>query len=136
MPLLESSGDRSLSLLSADQSGVQQQGSVVAWGPVPLKTTEWGELARSRVLGSLWTRSFDTPSEITQNHEVPPSGGTPARHQRQDQGPPTPKGGCTGMLVYEIEGRGPFFPFGGTATYTPQKYAQSTQLVERITIFF
>ena len=35
VPLLESSGDRSLSLLSADQSGVQQQGSVVAWGPVP-----------------------------------------------------------------------------------------------------
>ena len=58
--------DRSLSLLSADQSGVQQQGSVVAWGPVPLKTTEWGELARPRVLGSSWTRSFDTPSEITQ----------------------------------------------------------------------
>ena len=51
VPLLESSGDRSLSLLSADQSGVQQQGSVVAWGPVPLKTTEWGELARPRVLG-------------------------------------------------------------------------------------
>ena len=52
------------------------------------------------------------------------------------QGPRTPKGGCTGVLVYEIEGRGPFFAFGGMATYTPQKYmyAQSTQLVERITM--
>ena len=50
------------------------------------------------------------------------------------QGPGTPKGGCTGVLVYEIEGRGPFFSIGGMATYTPQKYAQSTQLVERITM--
>ena len=48
------------------------------------------------------------------------------------QGPRTPKGGCTGVLVPEMEGRGPFFSFGGMATYTPQKYAQSTQLVERI----
>jgi hypothetical protein len=37
VPLLESSGDRSLSLLSADQSGVLQQDSVVAWAPGPLK---------------------------------------------------------------------------------------------------
>ena len=49
-----------------------------------------------------------------------------------DQGPRTPKGGCTGVLVPEMEGRGPFFYFGRVATYTPQKYAQSTQLVERI----
>ena len=50
------------------------------------------------------------------------------------QGPRTPQGGCTGVLVYEIEGRGPFCCFGRVATYTPQKYAQSTQLVERITM--
>ena len=54
------------------------------------------------------------------------------------QGPVTPKGGCTGVcigvLVYEMEGRGPFFPFARVVTYTPQKYAQSTQLVERITM--
>ena len=50
------------------------------------------------------------------------------------QGPRTPKGGCTGVLVPEMEGRGPFFYFGRLAAYTPQKYAQSTQLVERITM--
>ena len=32
------------------------------------------------------------------------------------QGPRTPKGGCTGVLVYDMEGRGPFFPFGRVAT--------------------
>ena len=50
------------------------------------------------------------------------------------QGPRTPKGGCTGVLVSEMEGRGPFFNFARVVTYTPQKYAQSTQLVERITM--
>ena len=38
----------------------------------------------------------------------------------REQGPVTPKGGCTGVLVYEIEGRGPFFCFGRVATYTRQ----------------
>ena len=33
-----------------------------------------------------------------------------------------------------MEGRGPFFTFARVVTYTPQMYAQSTQLVERITI--
>ena len=50
------------------------------------------------------------------------------------QGPRTPQGGCTGVLVSEMEGRGPFFSFARVVTYTPQKYAQSTQLVERITM--
>ena len=50
------------------------------------------------------------------------------------QGPSTPKGGCTGVLVSEMEGRGPFFTFARVVTYTPQMYAQSTQLVERITM--
>ena len=52
----------------------------------------------------------------------------------RSQGPVTPQGGCTGVLVPEMEGRGPFCAFGRVATYTPQKYAQSTQLVERITM--
>ena len=50
------------------------------------------------------------------------------------QGPSTPKGGCTGVLVSEMEGRGPFFSFARVVTYTPQMYAQWTQLVERITM--
>ena len=57
-----------------------------------------------------------------------------SRRNYRGQGPGTPQGGCTGVLVPEMEGRGPFFSFGGMATYTPQKYAQSTQLVERITM--
>ena len=36
------------------------------------------------------------------------------------QGPRTPQGGCTGVLVSEMEGRGPFFPFARVVTYTPQ----------------
>ena len=54
--------------------------------------------------------------------------------EEEEQGPRTPKGGCTGVLVSEMEGRGPFFSFARVVTYTPQKYAQSTQLVERITM--
>ena len=38
------------------------------------------------------------------------------------------------MLVPEMEGRGPIFPFARVVTYTPKKYAQPTQLVERITM--
>ena len=36
------------------------------------------------------------------------------------QGPRTPQGGCTGVLVSEMEGRGPFFAFARVVTYTPQ----------------
>ena len=31
---------------------------------------EWEEQARLRILGSSWMGSFDTPSEITQNHSA------------------------------------------------------------------
>ena len=46
----------------------------------------------------------------------------------------SPGGAVRGVLVSEMEGRGPFFNFARVVTYTPQKYAQSTQLVERITM--
>ena len=38
------------------------------------------------------------------------------------------------MLVSEMEGRGPFFSSARVVTYNPKLYAQSTQLVERITM--
>ena len=75
---------------SSQTTGIlrKQQGSVVAWGPVPLKTTEWKELARPRVLGSSWTRSFDTPSEITKkNHEEEQEVKTNEGFQRGRVGP-------------------------------------------------
>ena len=39
-------------------------------GPGTFEIPQWGGLESPRVLGGLWTRSFDTPSEITQNHVV------------------------------------------------------------------
>ena len=56
---------------SSQTTGIlrKQQGSVAAWGPGPLiyHRVE-GASAPWALLGSSWTRSFDTPSEITQNH--------------------------------------------------------------------
>ena len=37
------------------------------------------------------------------------------------QGPRTPKGGCTGVLVYDMEGRGAVFPFRQGGHLDPPK---------------
>ena len=48
------------------------------------------------------------------------------------QGPLTPQGGCTGVLVAGNLDQGWIFPFAWVVAWTPQMYAQSTQLDELI----
>ena len=61
MPLLESSGDRSLA--ESSQLTSLSRSSKVAWyvEPGTLEIPQWGGLESTspRVLGGLWTRSFD-----------------------------------------------------------------------------
>ena len=57
---------------------------------------------------------------------------TPVNSILPSQGPLTPQGGCTGMLVPGTPDQGWIFPFAWVLSWTPQMYAQSTQLDELI----
>ena len=51
-------------------------------------------------------------------------------HRVEGQGPLTPTGGWTGVLVLKIPSQGWVFSFGQVATWTPQMYGLWTPLDE------